>query len=59
LCSHNVQQCDATPRTPLGELTALPQTSWLDFAENKRKKGGKGSEGERKGKEVKRKEGEK
>jgi len=45
--------------TPLGELTALPQTSWLDFAENKRKKGGKGSEGERKGKEVKRKEGEK
>ena len=31
LCSYNLQQCDTTPRTPLGELTALPQTSWVDF----------------------------
>jgi len=37
---------DATPRTSLGEITALPQTSWwLDFV--------RGMEGER---EVKRKE---
>ena len=44
---------------PAGGANSAPPTSWLDFAENKRKKGGKGSEGERKGKEVKRKEGEK
>jgi len=40
LCSYNLQQRDATPRTPLGELTALLQTSWLDFGERKRR--GKG-----------------
>ena len=59
LCSYNLQQCDATPLTPLGELTALPQTSWLDFGERKRRgKGrGKGSggkerrRGQRKGRE--------
>jgi len=42
LCSYNLQQCDATPRTLLGELTTLPQTSWLDFGE--RKERGKGGE---------------
>jgi len=37
LCSCNIQQCDAsaTSRTPLGELTALPQTSGLDIVEKK------------------------
>ena len=29
-CGYNLQQCDATPLTPLGELTALIQTSWLE-----------------------------
>jgi len=33
------------PRTPLGKLTALPQTSWLDFGERKGR--GKGSENEK------------
>jgi len=42
LCSYNLQQCDATPWTPLGELTALPQTSWLDFGERKRREKGRG-----------------
>jgi len=40
-CSYNLQQCDATPWTPLGELTALLQTSWLE----------RGREREREGKE--------
>ena len=39
-CSYNLQHCQATPRTPLGKLTALAQTSWLDFGE--RKGSGKG-----------------
>ena len=27
---YNLQQCDATPRIPLGELTALPRTpDWI------------------------------
>ena len=29
-CSYNLQQGDAAPWTPLGELTALLQTSWLE-----------------------------
>ena len=33
------------PRTTLGKLTALPQTSWLDFGERKGR--GKGSEKEK------------
>ena len=33
LCSYNIKQCDASLRTPLRELTALPQASWLDFGE--------------------------
>ena len=41
LCSYNFQQCDARTTTSLGELTALRQTSWLDFGERKRM--GKGS----------------
>jgi len=44
MCSYNIQQRDATPRTPLGELTALPQTSGLDFgdrSERDRKRKGK------------------
>ena len=50
LCSYNLQQCDTTPRTPLGELTALPQTSWVDFVERKGKeKGGKRNGGKEKG----------
>ena len=46
-----LRQCNATPRAPLGELTALPRP--LDLGERKGKgKGGKGKgEGERKGKE--------
>jgi len=42
-CSYNLQQCDATPLTPLGELTALLQTSWLER--------GREGEREREGKE--------
>jgi len=48
-----LRQCNATPRAPLGELTALPQTS--GFRERKGKGKGKGGKGkgeeERKGKE--------
>jgi len=51
LCSYNLQQCDATPWTPLGELTALPQTSWLDFGERKRRGKGRGKGSGGKGKE--------
>ena len=41
----------ALPRTPLGELTALPQTSWLQWVEG-RISGRDGREGEdRKGEE--------
>ena len=52
LYSYNSQQSDATPPDPAGELTALPQTSWLDFGERKeREKGGDKNreKGERKG----------
>ena len=57
LCSYNLQQCDATPRTLLGELTTLPQTSWLDFGE--RKERGKGGERERGGKQKAKRMGKK
>jgi len=52
LCSYNLQQCDAAPPPPLGEITALPstQTSRLDFGERKRR-----GEGSGKGKKVVRK----
>jgi len=55
LCRYNLQQCDVTPRTPLGELTALPKTpDWiLRRGKEGEKGGGKGKgkgEGERKGK---------
>ena len=68
LCSYNIQQCDASLRTPLRELTALPQASWLDFGEWKgrgkldRKRrdrkgwGGKENEKEVKGKKRGKKE---
>jgi len=39
LCSYNLQQCDATPRTLLGELTALPRPLAWSF--------GRGKKGER------------
>ena len=45
MCSYNIPQRDATPRTPLGELTALPQTSGLDFGDRReRDRKGKGKE---------------
>jgi len=40
------------PGPPAGELTALPQTSWLDFGEKKERKKGEDQnreKGERKG----------
>jgi len=54
MCSYNIPQRDATPRTPLGELTALPQTSGLDFGDRKGR--GKKKEGKEKG-DGKEKEG--
>jgi len=46
LCSYSLQQCDATPRTPLGELTALPQADllagfWGQEGGGERERGGK------------------
>ena len=51
MCSYSLQRCYA--RSPPAELTALLQTSGLDFGERKGK-GGKGkADGERQEKEVK------
>ena len=56
LCSCNLQQCDTTHRTPLGELTALSQTRppgwiWGSERKGKRERKGKGKgDGERRGK---------
>ena len=55
VCSYQLQQCDAMLHGG-GELTALPQTSRLDFGE--RKGGGKGK-GDGKEKEGRRGEGDK
>jgi len=41
LCSYNLQQCDATPQTPLGELTALTQTRPPGWILGRGKEGGK------------------
>ena len=60
VCSDNLQQCDAAPRTPLWEPPALPLTSWLDFVErngrerkgsDKDKEGRTGRRGQREGME--------
>ena len=55
LCSYNLQQYDATPWTPLGELTALPRPpDWIfgtgkgEKMERERKESAKGKERERK-----------
>jgi len=48
VCSYNLQQCDAAPRTPLGELTALPRPPGWVLGEE-----GKGKERRGKGKERK------
>jgi len=54
LCSYNLQQGDATPRTPLGELAALPRPpGWIL---GRGKKGEKGGEKERLG--IRKGEGE-
>jgi len=50
----HLQQCDATSLTPLGELTALLQTSWLERGRERERKGrggkkGKASEREKEG----------
>jgi len=55
LCSYNLQHYDATPWTPLGELTALPRPpDWIfgtgkgEKMERERKESAKGKERERK-----------
>jgi len=56
MCSYSLQRCYA--RSPPAELTALLQTSGLDFGERKGKGGKEKADGERKEKDVKGKGGE-
>jgi len=51
LYCYDLQQSDATPRCPR-ELTALPQTSWLDFGERKGWETGKRRKESARGKNI-------
>jgi len=61
LCSYSLQQCDATTRTPLWGLTALPQADLLAgfWGEEGVEKGkGEGKENGTKGSDEEGKKGE-